>query len=91
MPYDYTDAPPHVRFELIPHGTIATVSHENPRRRCRRGRHAQARRSGDCEMLDLEFAVVDGPYKGRKFWEYFDLGRHDRRARQGCRRSAAAR
>jgi hypothetical protein len=24
---------------------------------------------GDCEMLDLEFVVVDGPYARRKFWE----------------------
>jgi hypothetical protein len=25
-------------------------------------------REGDCEMLDLEFTVLDGTYKGRKFW-----------------------
>ena len=24
--------------------------------------------NGDCEMLDLELTVMDGPYKGRKFW-----------------------
>ena len=28
---------------------------------------------GDCEMLDLEFVVVDGPYTRRKFWEYLIL------------------
>ncbi len=24
--------------------------------------------NGECEMLDLELTVLDGPYKGRKFW-----------------------
>src|SRR5262249_6300051 len=24
--------------------------------------------NGECEMLDFEFTVLDGPYKDRKFW-----------------------
>jgi hypothetical protein len=67
MPFDYTDAPP-PSFDLIPAGTIATVSiHIRPGDV---GEDGMLKRSekGDCEMLDLELTVVDGPYKGRKFW-----------------------
>jgi hypothetical protein len=68
MPYDYTDAPP-PQFELIPHGTSATVVlHIRPGNI---GEDEMLKRSkdGGCEMLDVEFTVFDGPYKGRKFWE----------------------
>jgi hypothetical protein len=67
MPFDYTDAPP-PSFDLIPDGTIATVSiHIRPGGV---GEDGMLKRSanGDCEMLDLELTVIDGPYKGRKFW-----------------------
>jgi hypothetical protein len=67
MPYDYTDAPP-PSFDLIPDGTVATVSiHIRPGGV---GEDDMLKRSanGDCEMLDLELTVLDGPYKGRKFW-----------------------
>jgi hypothetical protein len=67
MPFDYTDAPP-PSFDLIPDGTIATVSiHIRPGGV---GEDGMLKRSkeGDCEMLDLTLTVLDGPYKGRKFW-----------------------
>jgi hypothetical protein len=67
MPFDYTDAPP-PSFDLIPDGTVATVSiHIRPGNV---GEDGMLKRSanGDCEMLDLEFTVLDGTYKGRKFW-----------------------
>jgi hypothetical protein len=67
MPFDYTDAPP-PSFDLIPDGTTATVSiHIRPGGV---GEDDMLKRSanGDCEMLDLEFTVLDGTYKGRKFW-----------------------
>jgi hypothetical protein len=67
MPFDYTDAPP-PSFDLIPDGTVATVSiHIRPGGV---GEDDMLKRSkeGDCEMLDLELAVLDGTYKGRKFW-----------------------
>src|SRR5215470_1691418 len=73
MPYDYTDAPPPRELELIPHGTIATITlHIRPGGV---GEDAMLTRtkSGDAEMLILVFVVADGPYKGRKFWEYFIL------------------
>jgi hypothetical protein len=64
MPFDYTDAP----SILIPSGTVATVSiHIRPGGV---GEDEMLKRSsnGECEMLDCEFTVLDGPYKGRRFW-----------------------
>ena len=72
MPYDYTDAPP-PQFDLIPQGTVATlVLHI---RAGNVGEDGMLKRSkdGGCEMLDCEFVVADGPFKGRKFWEYWIL------------------
>ena len=72
MPYDYTDAPP-PQFELVPHGTVATVVLHI--RAGNVGEDGMLKRSkdGGCEMLDCEFVIADGPYKGRKFWEYWIL------------------
>lgn len=70
MPYDYTDAPPPRDFDApIPHGTIATVTMHI--RAGSAGEDSLLKRSkdGSCEMLDVEFQVVDGEYKRRKFWE----------------------
>jgi len=69
MPYDYTDAPPPRDFDLIPHGTIATVSLHI--RAGNVGEDGMLKRSkdGGCEMLDIELTVTDGPFKGRKFWQ----------------------
>jgi hypothetical protein len=72
MPFDYTDAPP-PQFDLIPADTIATVSaHVRPGGA---GEDGLLKRSkdGSCEMLDLEFTILDGPYKNRKFWSYLVL------------------
>jgi hypothetical protein len=67
MPFDYTDAPP-PSFDLIPDGTIATLSiHIRPGDVGEDGM-LKRNKAGDAEMLDLEFTVVDGAYKGRKFW-----------------------
>jgi hypothetical protein len=71
-PYDYSDAAP-PQFELIPQGTIATVSLHI--RAGNAGENGLLKRSkdGGCEMLDLELSVVDGPFKGRKFRQYMVL------------------
>jgi hypothetical protein len=67
MPFDYTDAPP-PSFDLIPDGTVATVStHIRPGNVGEDGM-LKRNKAGDAEMLDLEFTVLDGTYKGRKFW-----------------------
>jgi len=69
MPYDYSGAPPPRGFDLIPAGTVATVV-----MRIRPGgvgEDGQLTRSkeGDCEMLNVEYTVVDGPHARRKIFE----------------------
>jgi hypothetical protein len=69
MPYDYSEAPPQSDRDLIHAGTVATVQ-----MRIRAGgvgEDGMCKRSqkGDCEMLDVEFVVLDGEYRGRKFWD----------------------
>ena len=71
MPFNYSDAPPPRDFELIPHPTVATcILHINAGGV---GEDGMLKRSkdGTCEMLACEFTVIDGLYKGRKFWEYW--------------------
>jgi hypothetical protein len=68
MPHDYSTAPP-PRFDLIPHGTVATVvMHIRPGGAGEDGLLKRSK-NGDCEMLDIEYAVVDGEFARRKFWE----------------------
>jgi hypothetical protein len=69
MPFDYTDAPP-PSFDLIPSDTVATVSIHIRAGNVGEDNMLKRSKEGDCEMLDLEFTVVDGSYKGRKFWQY---------------------
>jgi hypothetical protein len=68
MPYDYSDAPPPREMELIPAGTIATVTmHINAGGV---GEDGMCKRSkdGNCELLEIEFVVADGKFARRKFW-----------------------
>jgi hypothetical protein len=73
MPYDYSNAPPPRDLELIPAGTVASVQMRI--RPGGAGEDGMLKRSakGDCEMLDCEFVLVDGPYSRRKFWTNFVL------------------
>jgi hypothetical protein len=69
MPYDYSEAPPQPDRDLIHAGTVASVQ-----MRIRAGgvgEDGMCKRSqkGDCEMLDVEFVVLHGEYRGRKFWD----------------------
>jgi hypothetical protein len=68
MPYDYSSAPPPRDLELIPAGTVASVQMRI--RPGGAGEDGLLKRSKDgaCEMLDVEFVIVDGPYTKRKFW-----------------------
>src|SRR5262249_21338552 len=63
MPFDYTDVP----SQLIP-DTIATVSIHIRPGGVGEDNMLKRRANGECEMLDLEFTVLDGPHKDRKFW-----------------------
>ena len=81
MPFDYTDAPP-PSFDLIPDGTVATVSiHIRPGNV---GEDGMLKRSkeGDCEMLDLELTVLDGPYQESQVLAQLAARRHDRRTEE---------
>jgi hypothetical protein len=70
MSYDYSNAPP-PRDDLapIPVGTVATVSLHIDPGNAGEGNLLTRSRDGGCEMLAVAFTVVDGPHKGRKFWE----------------------
>ena len=69
MPHDYSSAPPPRDLDLIPHGTVATVViHIRPGGAGEDGLLKRSK-NGDCEMLDIEYVVIDGPYARRKFWE----------------------
>jgi hypothetical protein len=68
MPYDYSTAPPPRDLELIPAGTIASVQLRIRPGNAGEGGLLKRSKDGACEMLDVEFVVVDGPYTKRKFW-----------------------
>jgi hypothetical protein len=67
MPFDYTDAPP-PSFDLIPDGTVAGVSIYIRAGNVGEDGMLKRNKNGDCEMLDFEFTILDGPSKSRKFW-----------------------
>src|SRR5215472_9766315 len=72
MPYDYTDAPP-PQFELVPHGTVATMSlHINTGGVGEDGMLTRSK-DGACEMLVAVITIADGSYKGRKIFERWIL------------------
>src|SRR5262245_42752014 len=74
MPYDYSSAPPMRDFsELIPHGTVATVTMHIRSGGIGEDALFKRNKDGTCEMLDIEFSVIDGEFKGRKFWENWIL------------------
>jgi len=72
-PYDYTDAPPPRAPDLIPEGTTATVSMHIHAGGIGEDGLFKRSEKGDCEGLYIEFIVIDGPYKGRKFRDHFML------------------
>ena len=72
MAYDYSDAPP-PQFEVIPHGTTATlVLHIRAGDVGEDGLLTRSK-DGGCEMLAIVLTVIDGPFKGRKLWQYLIL------------------
>ena len=69
MAYDYTDAPEQRGNELIPADTVATVQLTVRPGGAGEGGLFLRSKDGLCEMLDMEFVVVDGPHLKRKLWE----------------------
>jgi hypothetical protein len=71
MPFDYSSAPLPRDIELIPDGTVATINTHLRPGGAGEGGLLKRSKDGSCEMLDVEFTLVDGLYKSRKFWNYF--------------------
>jgi hypothetical protein len=69
MPYDYSDAPPPRDLKLILLNTVATLSLHILGGGAGEDGVLKRSRDGRCEMLSLEFIVVDGEFAKRKFWE----------------------
>jgi hypothetical protein len=67
--FDYNDAPEQRGFDLIPRGTVATL--RITLRPGGAGDSGWLKRSSDgaCEMLDVEYVLLDGDFARRKFWE----------------------
>src|SRR6516164_8191817 len=72
MAYDYSDAPP-PQFEVIPHGTTATLVLHIPAGDVGEDGLLTRSKDGGCEMLVSELTIADGPYKGRKLFERWIL------------------
>jgi hypothetical protein len=68
MGYDYSAAPPPRDLDLIPAGTIASVQLRIRPGGVGEGNLLKRSKDGGCEMLDLEFVLVNGPHAKRKFW-----------------------
>ena len=67
--FDYSDAPEQRSDELIPAGAVATLQIKIRPGNVGEGGWLTRSRNGECEMLDLEFTVVDGPHIKRKVYE----------------------
>src|SRR5262245_18453572 len=67
--FDYNDAPEQRSDELIPAGTVATLQMKIRPGNAGEGGLLTRSKNGECEMLDLECVVVDGPHTKRKLWE----------------------
>jgi hypothetical protein len=66
--FDFNDAPEQRSDELIPAGTTAVLQIKVRPGNAGEGGLLVRSKSGECEMLDLEFTVVDGPHRKRKLW-----------------------
>jgi hypothetical protein len=66
---DFNDAPEQRDFDLVPKGTIASMRVTVRPGGAGDGGRLKRSKDGACEMLDLEFVLVDGEYARRKFWE----------------------
>jgi hypothetical protein len=66
--FDYSNAPKQRSDELIPAGTVATLQIKIRPGNVGEGGLLTRSKKGDCEMLNLEFILVDGPHVTRKPW-----------------------
>ena len=74
MPFDYSQtADPKDFSQPVPDGTLATVQMRIRPGGVGEDNLLKRTASGDAEMLDCEFVIVDGEYAKRKFWDTFIL------------------
>jgi len=74
MPFDYSQtADPKDFSQPIPDGTVATVQMRIRPGGVGEGNLLKRTASGEAEMLDCEFVIVDGEFVKRKFWDTFIL------------------
>jgi hypothetical protein len=74
MPFDYSQtADPKDFSQPIPDGTLATVLMRIRPGGVGEGNLLKRTTSGEAEMLDCEFVLVDGEHAKRKFWDTFIL------------------
>ena len=71
--FDYNEAHQQREIDLIPHNTIATLQMTVRPGNAGEDGLLQALAGRLCEMLDVEFTVVDGQFAKRKLWERFVL------------------
>jgi hypothetical protein len=71
--YDFNDADTQRKFDVIPHGTIATVRMTVRPGSAGEGGWLRRSKDGGSEALDCEFVVLDGPFAKRKFWTLFTI------------------
>lgn len=69
MSYDFNDAEKQA-YDLIPAGTICQLTMNIRPGGSGDGGWIKQSASSDAEMLDAEFTVAEGPYAGRKIWQY---------------------
>lgn len=67
MSMDFNDAESN-NFDLIPAGTVAPLIMTIRPGQAGDGGWETASNSSDATYLNCEFAVLEGPFKGRKFW-----------------------
>ncbi|MGY3615702.1 hypothetical protein [Bradyrhizobium sp. USDA 10063] len=73
MPIDLNGADTQREMGVIDDGTIAVVQMNVRPGHAGEGGWLKRSQSGECEMLDCEFTVVQGPFAKRKFWNSFVL------------------
>jgi len=70
MPHDYSTAPPPDEVNLSPDGTIATVVVNIRPGGVGEDQLLKRSQNGECELLECDIVVVDGPNARKKFREY---------------------
>lgn len=68
---DFNSAGEQRSGDLIPEGTVATVHMTIKPGGAGEGGWLKRNKTGDAQMLELEFTVVDGPHAKRKVWEHW--------------------